>query len=189
MLSWHEAIFFFGRMRVSGACYPVPLNPACNLTLSGLGRNGIVSGADCAGDIMAWRDFRQLLRRLRAGRLRQRTARVERTPGRGMDGAGRFPLGKFAFHFASGVGFRCGLEQSVRVGMHRSGEQALRRRDFHNMAEVHDRHMVGNMPYHIEIMADEEIGQSQRLPQVLKQIKNLGLDTDIERRAAGAGRR
>src|ERR1700722_2098620 len=58
----------------------------------------------------------------------------------------------------------------------------IARRDFDNLAEVHDGYAIADVFYHPQVVRDEQVGQLQLLLQVLQQIDYLRLDRDIERR-------
>ena len=38
----------------------------------------------------------------------------------------------------------------------------------HNMAEIHDGHMGGDVPHDFQVMADEKVGEPQLLLQILQ---------------------
>ena len=49
-------------------------------------------------------------------------------------------------------------------------------------APAHDRDAVGNVLDHREVVADEEIGEAECLPEVAEQVQDLRLHRDVERR-------
>ena len=53
---------------------------------------------------------------------------------------------------------------------------------FDHVAEIHHHHLVGDVAYHREIVADEDIGELKLVLQVGQQIEDLRLDREIERR-------
>ncbi len=61
-------------------------------------------------------------------------------------------------------------------------EHLLRRSDFHHSAEIHHADPVGDMAHQMQSVADEQIGQSQPLFQILQQIDHLRLDRHIQGR-------
>ena len=50
----------------------------------------------------------------------------------------------------------------------------------HDPAEIHDRHTVGDMLHHSEIVSDEQIGDATAFLQITEQIEDLRLDRDIK---------
>ena len=50
----------------------------------------------------------------------------------------------------------------------------------HGVAQVHDQYLVGNVAHDAQVVRDKQIGQAQRLLQVLQQIENLGLDGHVQ---------
>ena len=50
-----------------------------------------------------------------------------------------------------------------------------------DLADVHHRHAIANVFDHAEIMRDEQIGQMQFLLQFEQQVKDLGLNRNVER--------
>ncbi len=72
-------------------------------------------------------------------------------------------------------------EQRPRIGVRRPRIQQAGRRQLHDAAQVHDRHPVGDMPHHAQVVADEQPGQAQLRPQVQEQVQHLRLDRHVER--------
>jgi hypothetical protein len=60
------------------------------------------------------------------------------------------------------------------------GEQGLGGGRLHHPAEIHDDHPVGEVLDHAEIVADEEVGEAEFLPEVHEEVQDLGLDRDVE---------
>ena len=52
----------------------------------------------------------------------------------------------------------------------------------HRVAEIHDEHVVRDVPHDAEVVRDEEVGEPELLLQVGQQVQHLGLDRDVERR-------
>lgn len=67
------------------------------------------------------------------------------------------------------------------VRMLRILKNLVRGRQLHDLAEIHNRHAVGNVPHNGKIMGDKEIGQTHLLLQVNKQVDNLGLNGNVQR--------
>ena len=60
--------------------------------------------------------------------------------------------------------------------------QVVRRRQLHDLAEVHDRDPVGDVPDDCEVVRDEEVREAELALQLLEQVDDLRLDRDVERR-------
>jgi hypothetical protein len=75
-----------------------------------------------------------------------------------------------------------GREQRLRVGVLRRAEERLGLALLHDLSEVHDRHSIGEIAHHAEIVRDEEIGEAELLLEVAQQVQHLRLDRDVERR-------
>jgi hypothetical protein len=58
----------------------------------------------------------------------------------------------------------------------------LRACNFHNAAEVHDSNGIADVAHYGKVMGNKEVGQSQSILEVIKQIDDLGLNGNIERR-------
>ena len=52
----------------------------------------------------------------------------------------------------------------------------LRIRSLDHVSQIHDRHPVGNVFHHGEIVSDEQVREFELLLQVVKQVENLTLD-------------
>ena len=73
-------------------------------------------------------------------------------------------------------------EQRLGVRMPWRGEDLLPWRHLDDLAEIHDRDTVRHVLDDREIMTDEEQRQAKFPLQILKQIHDLRLDGDVERR-------
>src|SRR3990172_13417624 len=51
---------------------------------------------------------------------------------------------------------------------------------FHDLAEIHPRHSVTDMPYYIQVMSDKEIGDMILFLQLFQKVADLGLDGHIQ---------
>ena len=60
--------------------------------------------------------------------------------------------------------------------------QVVRRRQLHDLAEVHHRDPIGDVPDDGEVVRDEEVREVELALQCLEQIDDLRLDRDVERR-------
>ena len=73
-------------------------------------------------------------------------------------------------------------EQPFRVGVNRVKEHIPGLAALDDLAGIEHRHMAGNAPYDPKVVADEHHRQPAAALQLLKQIQDLRLDCDIERR-------
>ena len=97
------------------------------------------------------------------------------------DGAGQVALKDDAFRLPCGVWQGDGGEESLGIGVGGVGKELLLLRIFHHFAQVHDRHMGGDVLYHTQIMGDEDQRDAQLLLQVHEQVDDLGLDGYVQR--------
>src|SRR3990172_655762 len=51
---------------------------------------------------------------------------------------------------------------------------------FHDLAEIHHRHSVTDMPYYIQVMSDKEIGDMILFLQLFQKVDDLGLDRHVK---------
>ena len=51
---------------------------------------------------------------------------------------------------------------------------------FHHITEIHHHHLVSDVTNDAEIMADENIGQTKLVLEILEQVENLGLNRQVE---------
>jgi len=56
-----------------------------------------------------------------------------------------------------------------------------RRRAFHDLAEVHDRDVVGDVPHHREVVRDEQVCEPALPLQIGEQVEDLCLHRHVER--------
>ena len=61
------------------------------------------------------------------------------------------------------------------------GEKLIHGRQFRDLAQIHYRHLIGEMPNHRQIVTDEPICQAESILQFFKQVDHLGLDGNIQR--------
>ena len=66
--------------------------------------------------------------------------------------------------------------------MERVVVELLGRRDLDDLAEVHDRDPVGDVPDDGQVVRDEEVREVEVALQALEQVHDLRLDGDVERR-------
>ena len=111
-----------------------------------------------------------------AGILDPGATRGEAAPGRWTHGIGQLALKARGRRTPRGIGHRDGREQSARIGMPRLLEQPIRRRQLGDLAEIHHRHAVADMAHDIEVVRNEDEGDSEPLALLLEQIDDLRLD-------------
>src|SRR5580704_13767162 len=136
---------------------------------------------DRTGDGMVMADIDQGRLRRRASGLRQRAASDQPAGIRRIDRARDLPDETQPRPCDSPLGDRRRREQRARVGMLRSVEEALRRAELDDAAEIHHRDTVGDVADDLQVVADEEIGQVQPLLQVEQQVEDLAAHRDVER--------
>ena len=66
--------------------------------------------------------------------------------------------------------------------MHGCPVDLLARPDLDDLAEVHHRDAVRDVPYDGEIVGDEEIREAELTLELVEQVDDLRLDRDVERR-------
>ena len=108
------------------------------------------------------------------GRRPQRARHVAFQP----DALPAFPLARRA---AERLGHRNRRQQRHRVRVPRLGVQLVPVGDLDDLAQVHDRHPVADMPDHGQVVRDHHVGQAQLVLQVLEQVDDLGLDRHVKR--------
>jgi hypothetical protein len=62
------------------------------------------------------------------------------------------------------------------------GEEVVPGGDLDDLAEVHDRDPVGDVPYDAQVVRDEQHRQAAVADQVRQQVQHLGLDRHVQRR-------
>ena len=72
--------------------------------------------------------------------------------------------------------------ERLRVRVARRPDDALRRADLHDPAEVHHRDPVRDDPGDRQVVGDEQVGQAALAAQVEHQAQELGADRDVEHR-------
>ena len=80
-----------------------------------------------------------------------------------------------------GIGNRDRREQRDRVRVERVVVEVVGGRELHDLAEVHDRDPVGDVPDDRQVVRDEEVGELEVALQLLHQVDDLRLDRDVER--------
>lgn len=137
---------------------------------------------DMARDSMTIRSKFQSWLHLIADLFSIRAARVKATARGRINRAGHISLENDSFLLMVWIGHRhCG-EKRAGIRVFGVAVDRLTRRDFYDLAEIHDRYPVADMLNHSEIVRDEEIGELHLLLKLLEQIDNLGLNGDIQGR-------
>jgi hypothetical protein len=108
------------------------------------------------------------------GRRGQRARHVAFQP----DPLAAFPL---AGRAAERLGHGHRGQQRHRVRVPRLGVQLVPAGRLDDLAEVHDRDPVADVPDHGQVVCDHHVGQPQLFLQVLEQVDDLGLDRHVER--------
>ena len=80
-----------------------------------------------------------------------------------------------------GIRNRHGSKQRSGIRVQRIVVQRLPIGNFHEPAEVHHGHAVGDVAHHGQVVGDEKVGQPVLGLEVLEQVDDLRLDRDIER--------
>ncbi len=104
--------------------------------------------------------------------------------GGGFEGDGRAPTSSRRTCESSTLPAISIAEESTRlgVGMRGTREDLLDRPDFDHLAEIHDGDPVGQLPYHPEVVGDEEHRERLAFLECAQQLEHLGLDRDVQRR-------
>ena len=50
----------------------------------------------------------------------------------------------------------------------------------HNMPEIHDGNFIADIAYHMKVMGNKEVAETELGLQIFEQIDDLGLDRDIK---------
>ena len=89
-----------------------------------------------------------------------RATRVERTAGRGRDGAGRIAFEQDAAGALDRVGLGHGAEKRLGVGVQRLAVDPGAGAEFDDLAEVHDGDAVAQVPHDRQVVRDEEVSEA-----------------------------
>ena len=82
---------------------------------------------------------------------------------------------------AARTGARHGFEQRARVGVRAAIEKILRSPLLDDAPQVNHRDLVAQILHHREVMADQDVAQSELVLQVFQQIEHLRLHRDVQR--------
>ena len=117
-----------------------------------------------------------------AHRLGEGAAGVEAATRRRVDRVGRVARERGLGGALQRVGAGHRLQQRAGVGVARRVEDLLGRPHLDHLAQVHHQHPVAHVAHHVQVVADEEVGQAEVALQVLQQVEHLRLDRLVERR-------
>lgn len=73
-------------------------------------------------------------------------------------------------------------QEVYRVGMFGVAQDLAHRSVFHHLSEIHDRYSVSDLCDHTEVVSNEHHRHAQPLLKTAHQLKDLGLDRDVQRR-------
>ncbi len=111
-----------------------------------------------------------------------RTAGVEMTAWRWIDGARHLAPEDRGGQPPGRVGIRDGGHERLRVGMAGAGEQVRHRGLLDEPAQVHHERPVADVLHDGQVVGDEHDGDAQLLLQPGQQVEDLRLDRHVERR-------
>ena len=69
--------------------------------------------------------------------------------------------------------------QGMRIGVQRPGVENVAIGDFHDLAEVHHRDPIRDMPNNGEIVRDKNMSNAELRPQVFEKVDHLRLQRDV----------
>ncbi|MPM20519.1 hypothetical protein SDC9_66949 [bioreactor metagenome] len=96
-------------------------------------------------------------------------------------GAGHVPLQTDALLFGGRVLLRDRGEERLRVGVEGTAVNRFRPSRFHNAAQIHHADAVADMPHHVKIVGNEQIGELQVPLKPHEKVENLRLNGDVQR--------
>jgi hypothetical protein len=73
-------------------------------------------------------------------------------------------------------------QQRLGVRVARLGKQRIAAGGLHQLSEIHHRHVIAQMFHHAKVMGDKQKGDAEIVAQIGKQIDDLRLNRDIQRR-------
>ena len=98
--------------------------------------------------------------------------------GRGRD----IPFQNRTVHLLARIGIGYRRKQCARVGVQGIIEDFVLRPELHHATEIHNADLIGNIFYDRQIVRNEQISESPFLLQFFKQVDNLRLNGNVERR-------
>ena len=124
---------------------------------------------------------------LRALLDRDWAARMKAASARRMQGSGYRTRNDLEARAFDSAGTRYRLQQTSGVRVERVAEQLSRVRLFHRAGRVENRHVVGVLGHHAEVMSDQDHGEPQTFLKFLDEVQDLRLNSDVERRGRFVG--
>jgi len=112
---------------------------------------------------------------------RQGTTAVEAAARRGINWCGDFTLERQPWGRLARIGLGDSGEERPRIRVLRVRKYLLYRPHFDDLANVHHRHTVTDVPNHTEVVCDEEVGQIEVFLQLAEEVEDLRLNRHIER--------
>ncbi len=109
------------------------------------------------------------------------TSGVESTALGNIDRTWKVPFEKEAFAFRFGIGNGYRSQEGLGIRMLGIAVQLLGFCHFHDTSKVHHSDPITRVPYHVEIVGDEEQSEMILLSEVLEEVDDLGLNGDIKR--------
>ena len=106
---------------------------------------------------------------------------MEGTSRRRVDRAGDIVRKGLIPTFVMRIGDRHRRKQRPCVGMERVRKECICISKFHYLTQVHYRDSIADMANNAQVVADEEVGQSEIFLKILKEIEYLRLNRDIKR--------
>ncbi len=107
-----------------------------------------------------------------------------RHPDGGLAGLGTSPCSTIRCRWRSFLGSGTGTAESRAwvYGWAGSVVDRVSIADLDDLAQVHDRHPVGDVADHGEVVGDEQVGQSQAVLQILQEVDDARLDGHVQGR-------
>ena len=106
----------------------------------------------------------------------------KRQPAGTSRGLGTSPVKMIRCRARSGSGTGTADSSAWVYGCRGWANSDCRRSDFHDLAQVHHRRPVSDVPHHGEVVGHEQVGHAEALLQIVKQVQHLGLHAHIEGR-------
>jgi hypothetical protein len=72
------------------------------------------------------------------------------------------------------IGDGHGVDQALGIRVHRARVHILGRTAFDELAQVHDADGVGDVPDHLQVVGDEQVGQLVFTLQIPRRLERLG---------------
>ena len=115
-------------------------------------------------------EFRLSLRTLRHS---NRTTCMESATLRRIKRAGHIPFQDGTVTLDFGMRNRDGRHQSLCIRMQWFAIKRITSSEFNHLAKIHNRHTVGDVFHHAQVMRDEKISKAEFLLQIFENVQNL----------------